>query len=235
MKLIGNGISNLETWKMLAPPMGGDKQWREGRSALELARYITTALPNIPKEIEDLFLNFTDINSAFKWNAEYVTDFSQFDLGRGEGRNHDAILIHPDIVAGIEAKADEPLGSQVIGEALKTASPNKMHRINGMIHMLFGDIPENHKNLRYQLITASAAMLLEAKKRSIQNALLIIIVFKKDGCYQTQNVHRNHIDIENFLDDISAISCGDYYLLPTHYGKEHGINLYFKYLEIFVN
>ena len=101
--------------------------------------------------------------------------------------------------------------------------------------MLFGDIPENHKNLRYQLITASAAMLLEAKKRSIQNALLIIIVFKKDGCYQTQNVHRNHIDIENFLDDISAISCGDYYLLPTHYGKEHGINLYFKYLEIFVN
>ena len=231
MKLKNNGIFNLSTWEKFAPPMGGAKQWKEERSAMEFARYLTADYPNVPKEIEKLLLNFTDASSELDWEAEYVTDFSSCNLGRGAGRNHDAFMFNNDVVVGIEAKADEALSTQVIGEALKKASDNKRLRINGMIEMLFGDEPDNHKDIRYQLITASTAMLIEAKKRNVSNAVLIVIAFKKEGCYNGEKIQRNHSDIAVFLNEISATACGDYYLLPTPFGDENGIKLYFKYIE----
>ena len=232
MKFKDNGIYDLSSWKALAPPMGGDKQWKEGRSALELARYMTHSYPYIPEEIEKFLLNFTAPDAEFEWRAEYVTSFASFGLGRGEGRNHDAFLKNSDIVIGIEGKADEPLGSQRVGEAIKGAGENKLHRINSMVQMLFGESAENHKNIRYQLLTAATATLLEAKKHNIQKAMFIIIVFKKRGCYQENKIQKNNTDISNFLTEISAIPYRDCYLIPTCYGKENGIQLYFKHLEI---
>ena len=38
-----------------------------------------------------------------------------------------------DVVVGIEGKAEDSLGSQLIGDAIVNASENKMHRIRGMI------------------------------------------------------------------------------------------------------
>ena len=35
---VTKAITTLEEWQVLASPMGGDKQWRDGRSAKELAR-----------------------------------------------------------------------------------------------------------------------------------------------------------------------------------------------------
>ena len=230
-----NGIVDLVSWKKLAPPMGGDKQWKVGRSAMELARYMTECYPKVPKEIENILLNFSVASAEFEWAAEYVTDFQSFGLGKGEGRNHDAFMFNSDIVVGIEGKADEPLGSQLIGDAIKTASENKMHRIKGMIQMLFGDAPENHQNIRYQLITAATAALLEATKKSVPKALLLVIIFKKQGCYSEEKIQKNHADILAFLNDISAEKCHDYYKIPTCYGKENGIDLYFKHIEILVD
>ena len=232
MILKNNGIFNVESWFQIAPPMGGERQWKDGRSAKELARYITTSYPYIPQEIERILSCFVDEHAQFDWAAEYVTEFQPFGLGIGEGRNHDAFMYNGDIVVGIEGKADEPFGSQLIGEALETASDNKKQRINGMIHMLFGDAPENHKHLRYQLVTASVATLLESKKRQVQKALLLVIVFKKDGCYREKNIAQNNADIQRFLTDISAKENGEYYTIPTVYGKENNIELYFKHIEI---
>ncbi|MCK4311925.1 MAG: hypothetical protein KAW88_04245 [Candidatus Cloacimonetes bacterium] len=31
-------INNIDDWKKLCPPEGGDKQWKDGRSAKELAK-----------------------------------------------------------------------------------------------------------------------------------------------------------------------------------------------------
>lgn len=233
MKLKDNGIVDLDTWKIKAPPKKKEAHWVKGRSAMEFARYMTAFYPAVPKELEDFLLNFTDISAEFDWRVEHVTHFSQYNLGIGEGRNHDAFMFNSDVVVGIEAKVDEPLGSQIIGEALKTASENKRNRINGMIHMLFGDGPEKHKSLRYQLVTASTAMLLEAKseKHNVPNAVLLVIVFKtKKAC--EKKMQKNNNDIENFLNEISAVPCGDYYSIPTYYGSQNGINLYFKIIEI---
>lgn len=232
MLLKNNGITDIESWFKISPPMGGEKQWKDGRSAKELARYMTATYPMVPKEIEEALCYYVDKNSEFDWAAEYVTEFQPFGLGRGEGRNHDAFMFNSDIVVGIEGKADESLGSQLIGDALENASDNKKQRINGMIQMLFGDSPESHKNIRYQLVTASAATLLEATKKNVKKAVLMVIVFKKNGCYNEEKIAANNVDIHNFLTDISATQKDGCYILPTVYGKENSIELYFKHIEI---
>ena len=231
MKLKRNDIYDLDSWFDFAPPMGAEKQWRPGRSAMELARYMTANFPNVPAEIENILSDFTTSDAEFDWAGEYVTNFADYNLGRGEGRNHDAFMWNDDVVVGIEGKADESLGSQLIGDAIVNASGNKMHRILGMIKMLFGDAPENHKAIRYQLVTATAATLLEAKERNVKNAVLLVLVFKKDGCYSEQKIAANNADIDSFLNEISAVPCDKYYSIPTEYGKENGINLYFKKIE----
>ena len=65
--------------------MGGKKQWRDGRSAKELARYIMSAYPDVPMEIEVGLSNLVSPDSAFTWAAEYVTDLTSHNLGRGKG------------------------------------------------------------------------------------------------------------------------------------------------------
>lgn len=232
MKLKKEKIFDIDTWKEHAPPMGGDKQWREGRSALELARYMTSEFPNMPKELEAFLANFTDRTAEFEWSAEYVTDFSARGLGRGEGRNHDAFLWSDKIAVGIEGKADEPLGSDTLGEAMKNASPNKMLRINKMTEMLFGNSPENHQGIRYQLLTASTATLLEAKESHADIAVLAVIVFKKSGYYSERKIEENNRDIEHFLNDTNAVQENGYFRIPTVYGDGNNIKFYFKKIEI---
>ena len=67
--------------KALAPPMGGDKQWVDGRSAKELAKYMTKSLPTIPGEIAACLDYFVEEKDMFEWNAEYVTDFAAIKSG----------------------------------------------------------------------------------------------------------------------------------------------------------
>jgi hypothetical protein len=232
MKLLNNDIFTLKDWKRISPPMGGDKQWKDGRSAKELARYITTALPDVPCEVESVLSYFVPKNSAFEWAAEYVTDFSSHDLGRGEGRNHDAMMVNDEIFVGIEGKADEPLGSQYIGTALIGASSNKIHRVNGMIEMLYGDSPENHKEIRYQLVTAASACLLEAKERKLNKTMLMVIVFKKSDCYSNDKITQNDTDIAYFLSHSKAYQKGNCWVIPTSYGNKFGIELLFSKITI---
>lgn len=232
MKLKQTKITDTASWGRIAPPMGKEAQWVPGRSAMELARYITADLPNLPKEIEEVLSPFTDSDTEFDWRAEHVTSFAAFGLGKGNGRNHDAFLFNKDIAVGIEGKADEPLGSKLIGEEMRAAGENKMHRIRGIAKMLFGDGPENHTKIRYQLITAASATLLEAKQRGTDKAMLLVIVFKKPGCYSEEKIARNNADIERFLTEVGAQKRDGHYFLPTPYGQENGIELFFAKIEI---
>jgi len=235
MRLLDNGIATLDDWFRVSPPMGGEKQWKDGRSAKELARYITSALPNVPAEVEEKLSHFVSSDSAFEWAAEYVTDFASHDLGRGEGRNHDAMMVNDEIFVGIEGKADESLGSQYVGTALIGAGDNKKHRIEGMIHMLYGDSLDAHKDIRYQLVTAACATLLEAKMRGLRKAMLMVIVFKKNGCFSEEKVVNNDKDIQYFLSHSRAVQSDDYWVIPTLFGCKNGIELYFSKITIDLN
>lgn len=230
-----NQITDLDTWFKYAPPMGGDKQWKDGRSAMELARFLTQNYPNVPQVLSDVLTFFTSPSAIFTWAGEHETSFAKHGLGRGTGRNHDAILYNEDIFVGIEAKADEPFGDKNLGEEFELASNNKKNRIRGLASMIFGESVEYNKNLRYQLLTACGGTLLEAKERGIHNALVLILVFKKEGCYTHENDLRNQQDLSTFIKATGArISRNGCYAIPTSYGKENGINLYLKKIDIII-
>ena len=149
---VTKAITTVEEWQVLASPMGGDAQWKDGRSAKELARYITDAYPKMPKEIEHVLSRFSGPDADFDWKAEYVTDFAKHGYGRGMGRNHDMVIWNEDVFVGIEGKADEPFGDKTVAEELKKASDNKVLRIDKLCGLVFGDCKAKHLDLRYQLL-----------------------------------------------------------------------------------
>ena len=58
-------IVNCKTWQKLRPPKKPDIQWQDGRSAKELAKYITKDLPSMPLEIEDILKLFVDEDATY--------------------------------------------------------------------------------------------------------------------------------------------------------------------------
>lgn len=234
-----NEIKDLDTWKLFAPPMGADKQWKDGRSAKELARYITNSLPNLPKELGEAISPIVR-EQVFYWSAEYVTDFAKYDCGIGNGRNHDMAMWNGEIFIGIEAKADESLGNNNLGYEYQQGSGNKKHRIEKLTQIVFGtnDI-KKFSNIQYQLLTATSAILLEARERKLKKAMLIVIVFKKEGVddrgkpyYSSQKISNNEKAISQFLETIGYTQ-KSMNQLQTH-GAYADIELFYKKIEITV-
>ena len=228
------GVNSLDAWFASFPPMGGESQWKDGRSAKELARYFIGTLPHMPTELNALLAHFTEQNTTFDWLAEHETDFASQGLGLGEGRNHDAILWSDELFVGIEAKADEPFGSLYLDEEYAAASQNKKGRIEGLSRMVFGkSLPDGSRHLRYQLLTATGAVLLEAKGRGLSKALFVVLEFHSEGSYSTEKAQQNQNDLLTFLQAVGADYHPDgYYMIPTPYGEENGISLYFQKIII---
>ena len=212
-------IIDHDSWYNVCPPKKGEKQWADGRSAKELAKYITKQLPFVPAEIENAVGSIVSANAEFDWDAEYVTNLP----GIGEGRNHDGILFNKDIVITIEAKADETLGN-LIAEEIKTASVNKLHRISSMLEYIFKGGFKDYQNLRYQLLTASVGSILEAQNKKCKTAVLIVLVFKSNGKVTEEKVTANHKDVEAFLNATKAYKENGLYVIPNN----TDIKLYFK-------
>lgn len=229
-------INTIETWQVLGSPMGGDVQWKDGRSAKELARYITGCYPALPDAVERVLSRFASQDASFDWKVEYETGFSHLGYGKGMGRNHDMVIYNDDIFVGIEAKADEPFGDKTIEEELKSASDNKKNRIKKLVELVFGDEVKKHLDLRYQLLTACGAVLLEAQERHSKSAMLLVLVFLKSGTdesgnkfYEEENRQRNNEDWERFLLQADAKEVSDgCYEIPT----KNGIHLYAQKIEI---
>ena len=217
------GIDDVESWFKIRPPKKGVKQWADGRSAKELAKYITANLPVVPKEIEDNLRDIVPADAIFDWDAEYVTKLP----GDGEGRNHDAILFNKDIVVAIEAKADETLG-ELIEKELQEASVNKMYRISNLLSCIFGGGFKGYKKLRYQLLTASVGAILEAQKRGCNVAAFLVVVFKSNGKVAEEKLATNHKDIEEFLKATKAYEEKSLYVIPNN----SNVKLYFKEIVI---
>jgi hypothetical protein len=224
LKKHAKDIVDVESWKRHCPPKKGDIQWREGRSAKELAKYITKALPAVPVEIETALKAIVPQDASFDWDAEYVTALP----GKGEGRNHDGILYNNDIVVTIEAKADETLGN-LIEEEMNNASVNKLYRISKMLGYLFDGGFKKYSKLRYQLLTASVGTIIEAERRKadckeLNTAVLFVLVFKTNGDISEEKLISNHKDIENFLEATNAYDEDGFKVIPNN----TGIKLYFK-------
>ena len=191
-----NIITTVEEWYQFAPPKAKEKHWKDGRSAKSLAQFMTDK--NQVKKLEDILVELEyDTNGVILCIPEANTVLPC----KGNGRNHDLLMIGEDFVVGIEAKVSEPFGEEISTELIE-ASDNKKNRIDTLANKLFGCKINEVKDgleLRYQLLTGVYGTLLEAENNKKSKALFLVIVFTDGLTSEDENaVNRNNDDFKNF-------------------------------------
>ena len=201
-----NIITTVEEWYQFAPPKAKGKHWKDGRSAKSLAQFMTDK--NQVKKLEDILVELEyDTNGVISCTPEANTVLPC----KGNGRNHDLLMIGEDFVVGIEAKVSEPFGEEISTELIE-ASDNKKGRIDKLANELFGckinEVKDGLK-LRYQLLTGVYGTLREAEKNKKSKALFLVVVFTDGLTSEDENaVNRNNDDFKNFCQQIGLSAEG---------------------------
>lgn len=134
-----------------------------------------------------------------------------FDVHGGNVRNHDLVLRGANaeaepVVVCVEAKAGEPLGATVAEQAraaaiakLKNADSRASTRLNELVERLcrFGIDDARVAELRYQLLTAWAGTLADAKEAA--HAVLAVHEFRTDERPEDKSA-LNGAEIARFAD-----------------------------------
>lgn len=185
----GEPIDSVDDWFAKAPPMLGEAHWQDDRSAKELARaWFRTGGPGVPAEV---YAALAQRFAGFEVTLAKPEHVTRFDAFSGGARNHDLLLLlrheTEQIVVGVEGKAGEPLDGTLIDKyerAVKTrergTTTNLPERILGLVEGLFGRRLGEHVGLgtlRYQLLTASAGTLVEAKVHGASAAVVLVHEF----------------------------------------------------------
>jgi hypothetical protein len=200
----GREIRSVEDWFSFAPPKMGDRHWKDGRSAKELAQsWFKSGIANPPGELVAMLeAKFGTGITFVEAKPECIIELDDFT---GEHRNCDlVVLCNVDakrMVINVEAKADEPFGD-LIGEYFdrKIGSGSKVpERIRQLSKVLFGrEVDETIRNLRYQLLHAAAATLIEAEKNRAEMGLFLVHEFRT-AALNRNRLTQNRTDWENFV------------------------------------
>jgi hypothetical protein len=212
----GARIDGLEAWSVLAPPASAE-HWREGRSAMELARAWTTG-----SGAADLaaLLDRHPAISGFVPTRAVAEAQTAFDSYRGGRRNHDLLVIGKtaggSTVVAVEAKADESFGERVrvyrdaahrrrdAGET--TFAPE---RLTDLVSAVAGrPIDEQLLDLRYQLFSAVAGTVAAAVDHHASQAVFVVHEFATP-LTTAVNRRRNAQDLAAFIDEIFPGVPGD--------------------------
>ncbi len=185
---------------------------------MELARswFRNNDHPQPPDELLSLLHSNTHLKGIEFTSGipELVTPLPE----RGEGRNHDLALIaninDGQVTVTIEAKADEPFGSDTILEYYNKAikrrekgeSTRVPERIEQLLSMVDPEVPvekSKWKDIRYQLLTALCGTILQAKIDNSTLAVLVIHEFKTSETDEDKHA-QNHSELKNFLSVLSG-------------------------------
>lgn len=207
----GQPIRTLDEWKRLAPPKSPG-QWVDGRSAKEVARaWLEGDGVKLPKEVQLALAAHPMFGPVVTWEAEPEARLP-FDNFPGETRNSDLAVFPQDAfgpyVLAVEAKADEPFG-ETVGTTLANALESRIEnpRSNGIarIESLVSRLLRPHNgcaakatDLRYQLLTACAGAVEEARRRVMARAVLLVHEFVTDATSDA-NHRRNATDLARFV------------------------------------
>jgi len=204
----GNTIATVADWFQHARPMGGELQWRNGRSAKELAKAWCpeAGTPRPPADLLRL-LSSAPALAHLEFRVGYPEHRVRFDAVRGEPRNTDlaVVCVGPvgRVAISIEAKADETFG-RTVGEEIVNAAAQwafeerigKLDRLRGLAKAI---LPRHQTGeavvgqLRYQLLTAIAGAWAFAAQHDARVAVLVVHEFL------TAELDASRID-ENRLD-----------------------------------
>jgi hypothetical protein len=198
----------IDKWDAWSRPKSA-YQWKRGRSAMELARaWFRSPKSCCPDEVTALLESHPTTRGLrfSRGQPEQVTPLPE----RGEGRNHDLWLTgsttHGKLTVCVEAKADEPFGER-LGKQITVArkrQPNTRvaERARALLHLLFGEDrnPEGApwRELRYQLITAAAGTLLQARIDGSAGGVLVIHEFHSDHT-RPESLSANGADLQAFV------------------------------------
>lgn len=231
----GRRIETLEEWEMHAGPKR-PTQWKDGRSAKEIARAWLSAHGTFPAEVTEALASHSCFGDITSWEAEPEA-LQPFDKFGGEPRNCDLAIYANDqygpLLIAIEAKADESFGQTVAG-ALATAAKNRLNnprsngvaRIEQLLVALMGHgLHEDSSlgSLRYQLLTATAGALCAAERVHASRALLLVHEFVTDATSDGKHAI-NAADLSNFVSYLSrgavqAVESGNMYGPFVVHGK----------------
>jgi hypothetical protein len=152
---------------------------------------------------------------------EFVTALPE----RGEGRNHDLLLSGSHggsgVVVSIEAKVDEQYG-ECIGDywqrAHNSMKPTRApERIEALLSIVFGanarPDTEPWSTLRYQLLTAVSGTAIEAARREVGKAVVIVHEILTESA-DAIKVARNAQDFSDFVS--ALLSRGEDPVQPGH-------------------
>ena len=204
----GRRLTTLAEWHSHAPPKS-EGHWKDGRSAKESARSWLGAAPDFPSGIADLLRTMSDVGTLRSWSAEPEARVS-FDA-LGEPANLDVLVRAQDgtgpVVIGIEAKADECFGKTLettLQAAEKRLARNSrsrgVERIRGLATTFGLDLDQpGISELRYQLLTLTAATVAEARRQSAERAVVIVQEFVSDLVHAGYRA-RNARDLNGFLE-----------------------------------
>jgi hypothetical protein len=199
----GHEINSIDDWFRWAPPKRGTLHWKDGRSAKELAKsWFRSGSAMPPRELESL-LEATFGPLLFK---EIIPEcIAELDDFGGEGRNCDLVAVcevaGQRIVISVEAKADERFGPTVgdYYDQKVGSRSNVPARIEQLSEALFGRQPDGiTRRLRYQLIHAAAASLIEAKNHNATCGVLLIHEFVS-APLSARRLEQNASDWANFV------------------------------------
>ena len=208
LSMKGPGGRPISDWRSWTRPKA-ERHWRAGRSAMELARgWFTSPVPVCPPEVRSLLESHpVSVGTVLTegW-PEHVTALPE----RGEGRNHDLLLVGyregSSVVVSVEAKVDEQFGER-IGDywhrARKFKKPTRApERIEALLSLVFGSDARPDTNpwtsLRYQLLTAVAGTAIEAAQREADTAVLIVHEFLTHSA-NAAKVAENAQDLSDFV------------------------------------
>jgi len=200
----GHEILSVEDWFRYAPPKMGARHWKDGRSAKELARcWLRNGAASPPRELQLLLEQAFGMEIEFyEAKPECVIELDDF---RGEHRNCDLVVVchagTQTIAINIEAKADEPFGDTIGGyydQKVKSQS-NAPARIRQLSLAVFGRLPdETIRRLRYQLLHAAAATIIEAAACGAELGLFLVHEFRSKSLSDNR-LRQNSMDWENLV------------------------------------
>jgi Domain of unknown function (DUF6946) len=195
----GEEIADLASWFDHAPPEKGAAQWRDGYSAKEQAKaWLRDGSPAVPPElwaaIAALDLGEPDQVYARPEHQTKLDDFAR-------KRRHDMFACarrggETQFVIGIEAKACEDFAGLVSDRAAAAPPSNKRARCNLLGQALFGRQVTDEESGElldtdigahgYQLWTAAVGSVVEAQKRGLDDAVLVVHQFRPEDPSQTR-------------------------------------------------
>jgi hypothetical protein len=201
----GNIISTVGEWFQYAPPKRGEKQWKDNRSAKELARYWTErTLEGASEPIRRLLqAAFEDVTLEEAWPECRIC----IDSFPGEHRNCDLVVRARSSVAGeirihIEAKAYESFGDKIgpyYDKKLQEAQSNLPARMRKLVRdVLKSELTEEIRALRYQLLHSTYAACLDAERAGAKAAILLVHEFDSASAKKAE-MKKNEAAWKQFL------------------------------------